>query len=156
MKKVVFVDCTEEMISITGLWFHLVRSKSLLRQEAIHHRIAEGAGVAAGLPDFRVHDDGGFEADHVFALLRHAAPPKFFHVALQFRAERTVIPEPVDASVNLRRLENESASFAQRHDFFHQGSFFRLGHEAGSFLEAPTDVKGGAEWQWYSSVGQGP
>jgi len=134
----------------------LVRSKSFLATEAIHHRIAEGAGVAAGLPDFRVHDDGGFEADHVFALLRHVAPPKFFHVALEFGAERAVVPESVDAAVNLRRLKNEPAPFAQRHDFFHQGSFFRLGHETGSFLEAPTDVKGGAEWQWYSSVGQGP
>src|SRR5207302_795354 len=87
----------------TGSRLNLIRPKPSLASETIHHRIAERAGVAAGLPDFRVHDDAGFEADDVFALLGHAAPPKLFHVAFELRPERAVIPETVDAAVNFRR-----------------------------------------------------
>src|SRR6266699_2299716 len=99
------------------LRFDLICAESFLASQTIHHRITECAGVAAGLPDFRVHDDGGFEADDVPALLGHAAPPEILHVALEFCAERAVVPEAIDAAINLRRLKNEPAPLAQRHDF---------------------------------------
>jgi hypothetical protein len=51
--------------------------------------------------------------------LHHVAPPRFFDVALQFDAQRAVVPEAVDAAVNLARLKQETASFAQRNQLFH-------------------------------------
>src|SRR6266571_8384138 len=104
------------MVNHSVLWLDLISPEPFLRQQAIDHWIAEGARVPAGLPDFRVHDDARFEADDVPALLGHAAPPEILHVALEFGAERAVVPESVDAAVNLRRLKNEPAPFAPRHD----------------------------------------
>ena len=84
--------------------------------------------MPAGLPDFRRHDDGRFEAGDVVALADHGVPPKFLDVALEFRAERAVVPKTVDAAVNLGGLENEPAPLAQRHDFFHERIVFWFGH----------------------------
>src|SRR5208337_623855 len=95
----------------------LVGTETAFARLAINHRIAERVHVAAGLPDFRRHDDGGFEADDVVALAGHGIPPKFLDVALEFRAERAVVPQAVDAAVNFGRLKNEPAPLAQRHDF---------------------------------------
>src|SRR5687767_15465763 len=39
---------------------------------SVHHQIGEGARVAARLPNPRMHDDAGLQADNVVALLRHA------------------------------------------------------------------------------------
>jgi len=89
--------------------------------------------MPAGLPDLRRHDDGGFEAGDVVALAGHAVPPEFLHVALEFRAERAVIPKAVDAAVNFRRLKNEAPPLAQRHDFFHLQILFWFGHRNGQF-----------------------
>src|SRR5665213_2099442 len=87
--------------------------------------------MTAGFPDLRRHDDGRFEAGDVVALAGHDVPPEFLDVALEFRAERAVIPKAVDAAINLGRLKNEAAPLAQRHDFFHERIFFWLGHRVG-------------------------
>ncbi len=84
--------------------------------------------MAAGFPDLRRHDDGRFEAGDVVALAGHGVPPEFLDVALEFRAERAVIPKAVDAAVNLGGLKHKPAPLAQRHDFFHERIFFWLGH----------------------------
>src|SRR5277367_4336007 len=84
--------------------------------------------MAAGFPDLRRHDDGRFEAGDVVALAGHGVPPEFLDVALEFRAERAVIPKTVDAAVNLGGLKHKAAPLAQRHDFFHERIFFWLGH----------------------------
>src|SRR5438876_7381394 len=101
------INCSTEFHRPAALRFDLVRSVAFACQQAIHHGVTEGAGVAASFPDFRVHDDGGFEADNVPAVLGHAAPPEILHVALEFGTERAVVPESINAAVNLRRLENE-------------------------------------------------
>jgi hypothetical protein len=84
--------------------------------------------VAAGLPDGGGHDDGGFEAGDVVALAGHGVPPEFLDVALEFGAQRAVIPKAVDAAVNFGRLKNEPAPLAQRHDFFHLIAFPEKNH----------------------------
>ena len=114
-----------------GLWFHVIGAEALARQEAIAHRIAESIHVSRRLPDGGVHDDGGVESDHVFALAGHGAPPGIAQVAFQFRAERAVIPEAIDAAIDFRALKNEAAALAERHDLFHQGDLFRLTHREG-------------------------
>ena len=107
----------------------LIGAETALARFAIDHRIAECVHMARRLPDRRVHDDAGIEADDVLALAGHRLPPGFAEVALQFGAQRAVIPKTVDPAVDLRRLENEAPVFAETRDFLHQGRFFgRLGH----------------------------
>ena len=84
--------------------------------------------MPARLPDFRRHNDGGFEANDIVALAGHGVPPEFLDVALEFRAQRAVVPKAVDAAVNLGGLVNEPAPLAQRHDFLHKRILFRLSH----------------------------
>mgnify|MGYP006198004505 CR=1 FL=1 len=51
---------------------------------------------------------------------------------LQLGPQRAVVPETVDAAINLRRLENETAPLAEADDFFHQdGIFFGSGFAHG-------------------------
>ena len=100
------------------------------------HRIRESRNVSTGFPNFRRHDDGRFEAGDVVALAGHGVPPKFLDVALEFRTQRAVIPKAVDAAVNLRRLKNEPAPLAQRHDFFHLQILFWIGHRANQCLRS--------------------
>src|SRR5208337_5330143 len=69
----------------------LVGPESLLRQQAIHHQVAEGCGMAASLPDFRVHNDGGLKAHDIVPLLRHRAPPAILEATLEFGPQRAVI-----------------------------------------------------------------
>src|ERR1019366_1842292 len=78
--------------------------------------------------------DGGFEAGDVVALAGHGVPPKLLDVALEFRAERAIIPEAVEAAVNLGRLKHKPAPLAQRHDFFHLQIFFWFGHRISECL----------------------
>lgn len=75
--------------------------------------------MAAGLPDFRMHDDRSFQAHDIIAELGHGAPPGFFDIALEFSAQWTVIPESVQAAVNLRGLKNETPAFAQGDNLLH-------------------------------------
>ena len=98
--------------------------------------------MATGFPDLRRHDDGRFEAGDVVALAGHGVPPEFLDVALEFRAERAVIPKAVDAAVNLGGLKHKPAPLTQRHDFFHQRIFFWLGHnQAGQCLRSECRCK---------------
>ena len=97
----------------------LVRAKALFCEETIDHQIAERAGVAAGLPDFGMHDERGLQTDDILAQQSHRAPPEILDVALQFGPERAVIPEAVEAAVNLGGLKNQALSFAEGNDFLH-------------------------------------
>ena len=94
------------------LRFDLVGAKPFLGQQAIDHQVAEGAGMAAGLPDLRMHDDGGFQSRHVIPLLGHRPPPGILDIALKLGAQRAVIPKTVQAAVDFRGLKNEPAPFA--------------------------------------------
>ena len=126
VKKVIvriFLD-TAVMINNSTLRFDLIRAKSFFRQQAIAHRIAERVHMAAGFPDLRRHDDGRFEAGDVVALAGHGVPPEFLDVALEFRAERAVIPEAVDAAVNLGGLKHKPAPLASDTIFSMSGFSF--------------------------------
>ncbi len=90
---------------------------------------------------FGMHDDGGFEAHDVVAAPHHVVPPAIADVLLQFHAQRAVIPKAVDAAVNFGRLENETASFAERNDLFHQFTGLRLSHRRVSFGQYRAGVK---------------
>jgi len=77
---------------------------------ALNERVGEGAHVARGDPDLGVHEDAGIEADDVVTLLDHGTPPGLLDVVLELDAERPVVPDGVDAAVDLRRREDEAAT----------------------------------------------
>src|SRR5205823_4578628 len=88
---------------------------------ATHHRVLKTTHMSARFPDLGIHDDRAIHADHADFLAigsrrrvaDHVLPPDFLDVALQFNPERTVVPESVDAAINLAGLEDESPAAAQ-------------------------------------------
>ena len=72
-----------------------------MARAALHQRIAERADVARRDPDLGVHQDPCVEADDVVALLDHRSPPRPLDVVLQLHAQRPVVPDGVDATVDL-------------------------------------------------------
>ena len=83
---------------------------------ALDQRVAERADVAGRHPDLRVHEDPGVEPDDVVALLDHRPPPGALDVVLELDAERAVVPDRVDAAVDLARREDEAAPLRERDD----------------------------------------
>ena len=92
----------------------LVGAHELLALLAHRHRVGERVEVAARLPDLRVHDDRRVESRHVLAAAHGELPPGLLDVLLQLAAERTVVPEPRHAAVDLGRMIDEPAALAQR------------------------------------------
>jgi hypothetical protein len=87
----------------------VVGAEELLALPAGLHRVVEAADVAGRLPDPRMADDRAVEPDDLdlFAVRPrrrvpdHRLPPVVAEVVLQLDAERPVVPEPVDAAVDL-------------------------------------------------------
>ena len=105
----------------------VVVAVALLALPAVDQRIVESADMARGDPDLRVHDDRGVDADDVEGVaigtdqlaLDHIVPPRVLQVPLERCAHRAVIPEAVDAAVDLGGLEDESAAAAEGDDVVH-------------------------------------
>src|ERR1043166_1331782 len=112
----------------SALRLDLIGAKAFVGQKAVHHQVGKGARVAAGFPDFRMHDNAGFQAGDVVARLRQAAPPIIFDVTLELGAERAVVPEAIDAAVNFGGLKDEPAPFAEGNNLFHAVSAFARVH----------------------------
>src|SRR5438093_3214639 len=102
-----------------GTGLQVVGAKATLAVLAVGHRVGEGLDVAAGLPDARVHDDGGVDANDVVAHLDHGPPPGALDVVLELDAEGAVVPEAADAAVDLAGLEDEAAALAERDEGLH-------------------------------------
>src|ERR1051326_2536189 len=99
--------------------------------------------MAAGFPNAGMHDNRCLQADDIFSELNHCAPPMVFDVPLKFGPQGSVIPKTLRPAVDFGGLKNEAPSFAERNDFFHQLTGFRLDHEGQSVLEGKRGVKGG-------------
>src|ERR1700759_973668 len=94
------------------LW-QLIGAQSRFTGATIHHRVAECVFVPAGFERGAVSQDRAVEADDIIAFAHHDAPPIVFQIALQLDSERAVIPDTVKAAIDLARLENETAPFAE-------------------------------------------
>ena len=94
----------------------LVEPEAAMAGAALHERIGEGADVPGGDPHLGVHEDARVEAHDVVALLDHGPPPGALDVVLELDAERAVVPDRVDAAVDLRGREDEAAALGQRDD----------------------------------------
>jgi hypothetical protein len=97
----------------------LVGAVALLAHLAVDERVGEAGDVARGLPDLRVHDDGGLDADDVVAAAHHVVPPAVADVLLQLGAERAVVEEAVEPAVDFGGLEDEAAALGERDDGVH-------------------------------------
>jgi len=98
---------------------------------AIDHEVVEQVVVARALPDLRMHDDGAVQADHFVGFGGsgrglelvvggdHVAPPGLAYVPLELDAHRAVVPESLDAAVDLAGLKEEPAPLAQRDELVH-------------------------------------
>ena len=100
----------------------LVSAETLFGDFAVHEWVAEAGDVAGGLPDLRVHDNGGFDADDVFAAADHVVPPAVADVFLELAAEGAVVEETVEAAVDFGGLEDETAALRERDDAVHGDS----------------------------------
>jgi len=115
---------------------HLVDAEAGLARLAVDEQVVEQVEVAARLPHLGMHDDRRVEPDHLVRRRRarrsarivmaahHVAPPRLFDVSLQLDAQGAVVPEAADPAVDLARLKDEPAPFAQRNDLFHRRVFF--------------------------------
>jgi hypothetical protein len=63
-----------------------------------------------------VHEDAGVEPDDVVALLDHRPPPRPLDVVLELDPERAVVPDRVDAAIDLARRVDEAAPLRERDD----------------------------------------
>ena len=105
----------------------MISAVALLALFAIDHWVVKPTYMAGGDPCFGVHDDRAVDADDVdrvsvrseqFAL-DDIVPPRVFQVPLEACAKRSVIPKPVDASVDLGGLEDEATAPAERDNVVH-------------------------------------
>jgi hypothetical protein len=128
----------------------LVGAVALLAGFAVHERVAEAGDVAGGLPDLRVHDDGGLEADDIVTAADHVVPPAVADVFLELGAERAVVEETVEAAVDFGGRVDKAAALRERHKGFHEiGGFGGVGH--GGKDRPQLDV--GSSWRAKGAAG---
>ena len=94
----------------------LVEPEAALVRLALDQRVGERRDVAGRDPDLGMHQDPGVQPHDVVPLLDHDAPPGPLDVVLELDAERAVVPDGVDAAVDLRAGEDEAAPLGERHD----------------------------------------
>ncbi len=98
----------------------LVRAEAGLAGFAVHQRIIEAAHVAAGHPDFPVHQDRAVQSGVVLAFLHELLPPGLFDVVLEFHTQRAVVPGVRQSAVDLGSGKDKSPVLAKRHQFIHR------------------------------------
>src|SRR5206468_10574393 len=94
----------------------LVDAEVLVPVAALDQRVGEVLDVTRGLPDPRMHEDRGVEADDVVAQLHHRTPPRALDVVLELDTERAIVPGGARAAIDLARREHESSSFRKGAD----------------------------------------
>ena len=66
-------------------------------------------------------ENRSIHAHDIVPIADHTSPPVVREVLLQFRADRTVVPASVEATVDFGGLKDEAFAFAEAHDFLHSG-----------------------------------
>ena len=103
------------------LFLEVVRAVALVAGQALHQRVGEDVDVAGRFPDLAGQDDGGIQADDVFAAADHGLPPLALDVFLQLGAEGPVVPGRTGATIDLTGLENESPALGEGNDLVEDG-----------------------------------
>ena len=113
----------------------LVGPKAGLTGSAVDQRIGKSGDVAGGLPDLRVHQDGGVEAFDVIAGANHRLPPAVLDILLQLDAQGAVVPHRPQAPIYLGGLEDEPSALGQGDQLIH--------HRRGGHAKPGSEIKGG-------------
>ena len=107
----------------------LVGAVTHFRLFAIDERVRKIINVPGRLPRRRVVNNRRIKPDNVVAAMHHIFPPRLLDIVFQLDAKRTVIEKSVVAAVNIGRLEDKAAAFAQVDDVVHQiGGRFLFAH----------------------------
>ena len=99
----------------------VVRAVAPLGGPAVHHGVREAAHMTAGHPGLGVLNNGRIDADDVEHVsigadrgtLHHVAPPTIAQVVLELGAQGAIVPEAVEASVDLAGGVHKSTSLAE-------------------------------------------
>eukprot|EP00967_Tisochrysis_lutea_P028869 scaffold33667_cov32-Tisochrysis_lutea.AAC.1 len=76
--------------------------------------------MAGGLPHGGRSDDGRVEPDDILALVDEVLPPGTLNVIAQLDAQRPVIVESCEASIDLGGLEDKAAALCERSQLIHR------------------------------------
>src|SRR6185369_11877859 len=95
----------------------LVGAEASFASLAVDERIHEASDVTTRLPYTRMHEDRRVDSLDVVALFDERRPPTLLKISLQFDTKRPVVPHGAKSAVDLRRLKDEAASLAERHEF---------------------------------------
>ncbi len=118
-------------VALDPVALHMVQSIAFARFSAVDHHVMEQVVVPRAFPDLRMHDQSRFQSDHLIRGWRaggleqlvvsrhHVVVPNVSHVAFEFRAKRTVVPETVLTAVDFGVLKDESSAFAQGNNLVH-------------------------------------
>src|SRR6185437_8418200 len=98
----------------------VIGTETLLAAFAIDQRVGEVLQMARGFPGARMLQDRAVETDDVAARRHHRAPPRLLDVALEFDAERAVVPRRAEAAVDLACGEDDSAALAEIDQLVHR------------------------------------
>ena len=82
---------------------------------AFNQRIREVLEMPRSLPNRGIRKDCRIKAHDICALVDVIFPPRALDVVPQFRTERTVIPDPIEPTIDFTALENEPAALAKRY-----------------------------------------
>lgn len=129
------------MICGSTLWINLVGAQPGLAEQAVTHGVREPADMARGRQHGLMGQDGSVESDDVLSFLHVTAPPVVFQVTFDLYTQWTVVPAPVEATVDLGRLIDESSSLAQGDNLLHA---FRIGI---FFVSHDSAGCGGPRWK---------
>ncbi len=79
---------------------NLVRTQTLLGQQAIAHRVGKSAHMTGSHQYGVMRQDRTVHADHILAFLHIFTPPVFLQIALEFHPHGTIVPATVQTAVN--------------------------------------------------------
>ena len=123
--ELLFVEAVAEFLAALGhfllnLLFNLAQvvlnqdigPVALLGVFVVDEGVIEGTHVAGGLPDARMHENGGIDAHNVLIEARHGLPPVVLDVVLELDAHLAVIINGGQTVVNLAGREYETILLA--------------------------------------------
>ena len=127
---VITVDANKDLAA--GVTFdaeadQVIGSIARLRFLAIDHGVVKTTHVAGGDPGLGIHNDRAVHAHHFDVragrtggiAVDDVAPPSVLEISLEFDAVGAVVPETVDAAVDLGALEDKASSSAEGDDVLH-------------------------------------
>ena len=105
---------------------------------AFHQPITKILHVSRQFPNFRIRHNGTIQPNDVPTHLDEVLPPFPLDVVLEFDAERTPIPKPLQTAVGFCRRKYKTSPLGERDDFLHHVVFWLVfGHSRRKYTDFP-------------------